>query len=30
MGRGQWSQTQFEPDTFLTTAVDGDGDGRRG
>ncbi len=31
--RGSWAgamgQTQFEPDTFLTTAVDGDGDGRR-
>jgi lytic murein transglycosylase len=31
--KGSWAgamgQTQFEPDTFLTTAVDGDGDGRR-
>jgi lytic murein transglycosylase len=31
--RGSWAgamgQTQFEPDTYLTTAVDGDGDGRR-
>jgi membrane-bound lytic murein transglycosylase B len=31
--RGSWAgamgQTQFEPATFLTTAVDGDGDGRR-
>jgi membrane-bound lytic murein transglycosylase B len=31
--RGSWAgamgQTQFEPETFLTTAVDGDGDGRR-
>jgi membrane-bound lytic murein transglycosylase B len=31
--KGSWAgamgQTQFEPDTYLTTAVDGDGDGRR-
>jgi membrane-bound lytic murein transglycosylase B len=31
--RGSWAgamgQTQFEPETFITTAVDGDGDGRR-
>ena len=31
--KGSWAgamgQTQFEPDTFLTTAVDADGDGRR-
>ena len=31
--KGSWAgamgQTQFEPETFLTTAVDGDGDGRR-
>lgn len=31
--RGSWAgamgQSQFEPDTYLTTAVDGDGDGRR-
>ena len=31
--RGSWAgamgQTQFEPDTYVTTAVDGDGDGRR-
>jgi lytic murein transglycosylase len=31
--RGSWSgamgQTQFEPSEYLTTAVDGDGDGRR-
>jgi membrane-bound lytic murein transglycosylase B len=31
--RGSWAgamgQTQFMPETFLTTAVDGDGDGRR-
>lgn len=31
--RGSWAgamgQTQFEPATFLSTAVDGDGDGRR-
>lgn len=33
MLKGSWAgamgQTQFMPDTFLTTAVDGDGDGRR-
>jgi membrane-bound lytic murein transglycosylase B len=31
--KGSWAgamgQTQFEPETFLTTAVDGDGDGKR-
>jgi len=31
--RGSWAgamgQTQFEPDTYLSTAVDGDGDGKR-
>ena len=31
--KGSWAgamgQTQFEPETFLSTAVDGDGDGRR-
>jgi membrane-bound lytic murein transglycosylase B len=31
--KGSWAgamgQTQFEPETYLTTAVDGDGDGRR-